>query len=144
MQTKSLFAAAGLLACASVTYSQNAVVITHEKALAGGVTKDDAPGYPVTISKPGSYRLGTNLLMPDGYTDAISILSDQVQLDLNGFAILGKVTCTGEKQSFTCLPIDASGIAVVSGNKQVVVRNGQINGFQVGAFLNAAKLEGLS
>lgn len=34
---------------------------TQARALAGGVTPADLPGFPVTISEPGSYRLASDL-----------------------------------------------------------------------------------
>ena len=36
-------------------------LIDQNKALAGSVTPGDTPGFPVTISQPGSYRLSGNL-----------------------------------------------------------------------------------
>jgi hypothetical protein len=37
------------------------IEINQSRALAGGVTPGDAPGFPVTISARGSYRLTGNL-----------------------------------------------------------------------------------
>jgi hypothetical protein len=72
-------------------------LIDHAKALAGGVTPSDTPGYPVTISQPGSYRLSSNLTTgPNADTDAIEITTDTVWIDLNGFAILGPTVCAGD------------------------------------------------
>lgn len=33
-------------------------------ALAGDVTPGDTPGYPVTLSLPGKYKLGGNIEQP--------------------------------------------------------------------------------
>ncbi len=33
------------------------IAITQARAMAGGVTPGDAPGFPVTITQPGSYVL---------------------------------------------------------------------------------------
>src|SRR5262245_58659019 len=71
------------------------VLITQARALAGGVTAGDTPGFPVTISEPGSYKPGSNLIVPDGNTDGIVITTSHVTIDLNGFAILGPVDCSG-------------------------------------------------
>ena len=67
-------------------------LITQKLADRGNVTTDDAPGFPVTISEAGSYRLGSNLIVPDGDTTAIDITAPNVVLDLNGFSILGPGT----------------------------------------------------
>lgn len=62
-------------------------LITQEAADEG--TPGDAPGFPVTISESGSYRLGSNLIVPDCDTTAIDITAPNVVVDLNGFSILG-------------------------------------------------------
>ena len=58
-RTAFLPAFAGILALASAmpAAADDTVVITHAKALAGNVTQGDAPGYPVTLSKAGRYRV---------------------------------------------------------------------------------------
>jgi hypothetical protein len=66
------------------------IEINQARALQGGVTPGDTPGFPVTIDAPGSYRLTGNLT-PPGDTDVILITADHVTVDLNGFAILGCV-----------------------------------------------------
>ncbi len=100
------------------------IVITQERALIGGVTVGDAPGFPVTISQPGSYRLATDLDVrgepsPENVT-AIDITSDDVAVDLNGFAILGpRLTGT----------VTGTGDGVQGNGKyRLVVRNGRISG----------------
>jgi hypothetical protein len=64
------------------------ILITHTKALAGGVTPGDAPGYPVTLTLPGAYQLASNLSVSPG-KDGIWVQSTDVTLDLNGFRISG-------------------------------------------------------
>src|SRR5262245_11599909 len=61
--------------------------ITQNSALAGYAIPGDAPGFPVTITQPGSYRLAGNLTVPTVFVTAIQITADDVTLDLNGFAI---------------------------------------------------------
>jgi hypothetical protein len=63
------------------------VLITQAKAMAGDVTPGDAPGFPVSITRPGSYRLTTNLRTSSG--PAVEIVADNVSLNLNGFSIIG-------------------------------------------------------
>jgi hypothetical protein len=63
------------------------------KAMAGNITPGDTPGFPVTISQPGSYRLDSNLTVPDVNTTAILITANNVTLDLNGFSIIGSTQC---------------------------------------------------
>jgi len=107
------------------------IEINHSKALAGGVTPSDTPGYPVLIGLPGSYRLTGNLNVPDANTTGIEIDSDDVTLDLNGFAILGSVTCSGEPVT-SCAPA-GSGYGVYAFNQiNITVRNGTVRGMGAG------------
>src|SRR5262249_51967263 len=69
-------------------------LIDQRAAQAGKVTALDTPGFPVTISQSGSYRLTGNLNVPDAATTAIEITADNVTLDLNGFTISGPNVCT--------------------------------------------------
>jgi len=72
------------------------ILIDQNRAMAGSVTPGDSPGFPVTISTRGSYRLSGNLTVSDVDTTAIDVLSSagSVTIDLNGFSIVGPVTCT--------------------------------------------------
>jgi len=77
-------------------YAVDGVIeINHARALAGGVTLGDAPGYPVTIDQSGSYRLTGNLTVPED-TDGIKITTDDVTIDLNGFTIAGSGSFIGQ------------------------------------------------
>ncbi|MGH8250220.1 MAG: hypothetical protein ACREVI_05910 [Steroidobacteraceae bacterium] len=82
-----------LLACllgsagpASATDGQ--IVISQSKSLEGKVTPGDAAGFPVTISRSGSYVLSGNLTVPRDKS-GIQIAADDVTIDLNGFKIKG-------------------------------------------------------
>lgn len=96
----------------------------------GGITPGDAPGFPATISKPGSYRLTGNLVVPNENTTAIQITSDNVTLDLGGFSITGPTLCTGSPLS--CFPTGTGiGIEVVPNNPDrinITIKNGSVSG----------------
>src|SRR5437016_7141953 len=96
VQIVSLFVGAALLGgVAMPTWAIDGVIlIDQNKAMAGNVTPGDTPGFPVTITLPGSYRLAGNLTVPDANTSGIVIAADHVTIDLNGFAILGPVDCS--------------------------------------------------
>jgi hypothetical protein len=101
------------------------VLIDQARALAGNVTPGDAPGFPVTISLPGSYRLSSNLTVP-ATTNGIDIASDHVTLDLNGFQIAGT---NG----------DGAAVRTASGGlRMIAVRNGGVTNFSIGISLGAA------
>ena len=80
--------------CCSLHAVDGVVLIDQNRALAGSVTPGDAPGFPVTISQPGSYRLSGNLTVPNVDTTAIDITADNVTIDLNGFSIIGPNVCS--------------------------------------------------
>lgn len=76
------------LFCASAFAGDGRIMINDKKIMAGGITPGDAPGYPATLSLPGSYVLSGNLQAPAGGT---AIIADTVEItiDLNGYRIEG-------------------------------------------------------
>lgn len=99
--------------------------------LTGCSTGTDSAGFPVTITEPGSYRLASNLATADEDDSLIFIQSSNVTLDLNGFALLGPVTCSDTPVS-GCAPEagDGSGVRVVGSQVEsgVNILNGSIEG----------------
>ena len=74
-------------ALATAVHAVDGVIeINQARAMAGSVTPGDTPGFPVTITQRGSYRL-TGDLTP-GATQGIHISADDVTIDLNGFSIV--------------------------------------------------------
>ena len=102
------------------------VLIDQNRAIAGNVTPGDMPGFPVTISKAGSYRLSGNLTVPDENTNVVEITVDNVSLDLNGFAILGPTVCSGS--SLSCSPSGNGRGVNATGKSFISVVNGTIRG----------------
>jgi hypothetical protein len=83
----------------------------------GGITPGDAPGFPITISQPGSYRLAGNLTVSDMFTTAIEITADNVTLDLNGFSIIGPNACTPNPT--LCTHSSGGGVGIHAGSFSV-------------------------
>ena len=107
---------AGTFAMSPSAHAREVVLITQAKAMAGNVTPGDAPGFPVSITRPGSYRLSSNLRSPSAV--AIQIDADGVTLNLNGFAIIG-----------TYVFEDSPGAISGNNRKHVRIHNGTIMGF---------------
>jgi hypothetical protein len=63
-------------------------IITHQKAINGSVTPSDTPGYPVTLSRPGAYRLDNQLLVTAN-KNGIEVTSFQADIDLAGNRVFG-------------------------------------------------------
>jgi hypothetical protein len=112
------------------------IEINQAKALAGGATPADTPGFPVTIDRSGSYRLTGNLDVtgqPDPQdVTAVRIEAEDVTLDLNGFTILGPTVCTGPSDSeavTSCMPSGTgTGVEVISEASNTTVVNGTVRG----------------
>jgi hypothetical protein len=100
------------------------VTIDQDKAAAGGVTNGDAPGFPVTISVPGSYRLESNLTVPDTSTTVIEITAKDVTLDLNGFTVSGPNVCSAP---FVCT-FQGGGDGISSTAEHTTVFGGTVRG----------------
>lgn len=105
------------------------VLEINQSCAAVGCFSGDSAGLPVTVQATGSYRLTSNLLVPDATTDGIKVSAHGVSIDLNGFEILGPVTCSGNPP--VCTPSTGSGSGVettTNGINGVSVRNGRITG----------------
>jgi len=115
-----VLAVAGL--AASPAWAVDGVVlIDQNRALAGNVTAGDAPGFPVTISQPGSYEISGNLTVPNG-VHGIEITASNVALNLNGFTIAGPPGITLPPETVPPLPrsraisvLAASNVTILNG-----------------------------
>jgi hypothetical protein len=140
MQLRSISAAAlAALAFAALPALavDGVVLIDQNKALAGNVTPGDAAGFPVTLSRPGSYRLSGNLTAPAGVHGFV-IASPGVTLDLNGF------TLSSDGPAGTVFPYgvtDGSAAGTLINQPRAQIRNGHIAGFT--AAVNMSGSEGV-
>jgi hypothetical protein len=115
------------------------IEINQASAQAGAVTgslADDPPGFPVRITRSGSYRLAGDLTVSDVAAGGILIApgTDDVTIDLGGFAIRGPSATAGEPAN-ACGPQGAGiGIRALPSAgpptaRNVVVRDGRVSGF---------------
>lgn len=122
-----------MLGAGTAPAAEGVLQISQACALAG-CFDGDFPGWPVTINRPGSYRLTSNLdltaVANPASARAVQIGEDGVTLDLNGFAVLGAITCTGEPVT-SCSHAVGSG-AGISANSRASIGNGSVSGFSVG------------
>lgn len=126
----ALTVASALALVAAAPAAAAVVPISQLRALIGGVTPGDAPGFPVTLSRPGSYQLVTNLVLPAGATFAIDATADGVSLDLNGFAVIGPRTCAPETvPPATCAPsIEDPGFVGIRARNNAFIHDGTVQG----------------
>ncbi len=112
----ALLAAAALVAASpalALTNDNGIVVFTQADALAGNVTPGDTPGFPVTISVGGSYRLGSNLIVTTA-VNGIEVRANEVSIDMAGFTLAGS---------------GAGRNGIASFNRSLRVANGNVRGF---------------
>jgi hypothetical protein len=64
------------------------ILINQAKANDGGIKPGDNPGFPVTISRSGKYKLIGNLNVPAD-KNGFNVTANNVTIDLNGFRIAG-------------------------------------------------------
>jgi len=108
----SLFAT---IVLSSVQASAGVILITQTKAVNGGVTPDDAPGFPITLSRAGLYRFDSDLVVTADKV-GIKITEPGVTIDLNGFRLSGGGTA----------------VHGISGDKpDATIQNGTITNFKV-------------
>jgi len=110
--------------------SDGVLEISHACAAGPGCFAGDGPGYPVTIdgAAGSSYRLTSDLTVPDENTTGVLIDGSFVTVDLGGHKVIGPVTCSGTPN--VCSPTGTGGgVRVgVSGNRGVRIRNGTVTG----------------
>lgn len=123
------------------------VEIDQARAIAGAVTPGDAPGFPVSITEQGSYRLTGSLDVGTAAgaenLTAIEILASFVTLDLNGFALVGPTACVGSPVA-SCSPLGTGdGIDSRTANAVTITR-GSVHGFgDAGIDAGNATVEGV-
>ncbi len=131
----SLVTAAAVLACtvlvarpaaAQTVTADNVTLLNQDRALAG-INVNDAPGFPVLITKNGTYRLTSNLVVPAG-VDGIQV-NDGVNavIDLNGFNIVGPAVCGVASPCYSSS--GTIGVAILGDAAHATVTNGRIRGF---------------
>lgn len=106
-----------------------------------GCVPGDSGGYPITLTEPGSYILTSNLTTTSANQTLIQVNADNVQIDLNGFALLGPAVCSGG--TVTCTGT-GSGDGISAGSRNyVTIRNGSIRGMGDAGILvgNYARIE---
>ena len=95
------------------------VIINQAKAMSGNVTPGDDPGFPVTLSLPGSYRLSSNL-SPGPDLDGIVVAVPDITIDFNDFILAGGRI--GETSN--------SWNGIVDQSDRLTVKNGTIVAFE--------------
>ncbi len=128
-----LFSGAALLALVPLAaFGQDGVVLIDQNTpfqmVTGCPGVQTHLGFPIVICRSGSYRLTSNLTVSDPNTDVISILADDVTLDLNGFTLSGPTKCTRPEGKVQCTTT-GTGNGIKSSNRNTRITNGTVRGF---------------
>nr|WP_316641124.1 hypothetical protein [uncultured Roseateles sp.] len=136
-----------LLALAAGHSAHAQATIDQAKVMAGGVTPGDGPGFPLTLSAPGTYKLTGNLIVPGGQ-DGILVSVPNVTIDLNGFSIIGPGVCSRNAGTGAVTCVGATGTKGIDANSQLggsdsatTIMNGTVRGFIQGIGLQSGRLE---
>ncbi len=124
---RAVILTAGLLCATGVHAADGQLEINQACAVNTGCFPGDAPGFPVTITQPGSYRLTGNLDLSavDPGLSGIQASAPAVTVDLSGFHIAGATTCSGSGASISCSPSGTgSGVHFTNDATASVVQNG--------------------
>jgi len=121
-----------LAAHTSAHASDGVVEINQTCAVQTGCFSGDSAGFPVTVdgSAGHSYRLSSDLVVPNENTDGIVVSTDDISIDLAGFEIRGPVVCVGSA-IVTCTPGSGTGSGVERTSSNISgtsVRDGSIRG----------------
>lgn len=140
-----LAAAAGLLGLAAGLAPTHAQVSITQQAAQNGIGNGnaDSPGFPVTITKSGVYRLAENITVGSSNVSGFDIKVDNVVLDLNGYTLQGPGSCdgtpvqcdvTGDGRDGFGVEVDDELGSIIEEDlpTNTVVRNGIIRGFASG------------
>ena len=122
LATTALFStgASARTSISDLQISDGVTIIDQEGATTGNVTPGDLPGFPVSITQPGSYKLSTNLTGNNTSLGIISVEASNVTLDLNGFTITGP----GRDGVFMKSTLQHSNITVLNGSISGMSRDG--------------------
>lgn len=127
--TGAMVLVAGWMAAATAAVAGEGVLeISQTCALQTGCFAGDTPGFPVTIASAGSYRLTSNLVVPNDDTDGIRISTSDVGIDLNRFAVI-RSSCLDNNA--ICRPNAGTGSGIettTTSSRGIAVRNGSVTG----------------
>lgn len=124
--------AAALLGC-SMAWAGDGVTEINQAGALAGIGGPDNPGFPVEITQPGSYRLTSDLdATGAGIPVVITVGSDNVTLDLNGFMVMAGSAVKGGGPA----AVDVAG-------RNVLIRNGTVEASFTGinVFSQAVRIE---
>ena len=100
--------------------------INHTCATLTGCFPGDTPGYPVRIDGQAgsSYRLTSDLIVPEEDVDGINTSASNLRIDLNGFQIVR----AGCENLLTCTVLSGNGTGIHASARGVTVVNGSVIG----------------
>jgi len=124
-----------LLLAANIASAVDGAYQINSACAAVGCFAGDSAGYPVTITQPGTYDLVGDLTIADQVASAIVVQANNVTIEMNGFRIIGPVTCSGPPTNCTPSTVGAGNVGIDGWSyspTNLVVRNGSVTGMGTG------------
>jgi hypothetical protein len=103
------------------------------------ITQTGTTTFPINLTATGSYKLNSNITVTSSSTDAIVIAAPGVTLDMNGYSIIGPLSCTNSG----CSSYPGSG-GIITNSTNSLVKNGYIRGFQTCAEVEFGIIENVN
>jgi hypothetical protein len=112
----------------AAAHASDGVIEISQACVATGCVPGDTPGFPVTLSAAGSYRLTSNL-SPSTAQVGIDVTANDVAIDLGGFTIGSTNSCSGPPSvASTCTVNDNAADGIHSVGLRTRVRDGAVVG----------------
>ena len=111
---------------AAIDARADGVIEINQDCAAVGCFAGDGPGFPVTISALGQYRLSGDMSVDSDVTVISAETNGDIHVDLGGFTIRGPVTCDGTPA--TCSANATSSCLVSFRVRGGTLRNGTLRG----------------
>jgi hypothetical protein len=124
-----------LLFPAAQALAMDRIFEINQDCVVVGCFEGDSPGFPVLITRPGRYRLTTDLVVPADLPEtAIQVIQfpyedrRAVDIDLNGFTVRGPFNCVGTPVA-SCNNGDNTAAGIVMQVRRGSLVNGTVRGF---------------
>ena len=111
----------------------NGIPVAHMKTLNQVEPRRRIDSLPFTVTNSGSYFITENLTAVQKTAHGIIVMTNDVQIDLNGFALLGE-----ESQGYS----DGAAVWIDNQRYNVTVRNGVIRNWRQGGIYGSGTYDG--
>lgn len=128
------------LAVPLFSIAQDGAFEINQACVEEGCFDGDDPGFPVNIMSSGVYKLTSSLTVGDSHGILVNSGLGPVEIDLNGYAVIGPNECSGEPVTKCNEVTQERGVIAPDG---VSVKNGSVSGFEIGVDCTGCRMANL-